>query len=452
MKYLTNLIADLHLFRKPCAPGKQRTCRANISWYNHLSEIAPFGYRRQLNGKPISCACLWKENNIRLHPLAALAVPAGTAQSMRQMTDLTKMLMVDAHQDLAYNMITFGRDYTRTAKATRELERGGPAPERTGDTLLGWPEYQRGRVAVIFATLFAAPLRRKLGEWDLQCYADTAQARHLYRSQIDAYQRLTDDHPDNFRLIHVRDDLRSVLDHWGKEDEEQHPVGLVILMEGAEGVHEPRELEEWRQLGVRIIGPAWAGTRFCGGTREPGPLTKEGYALLEGMAEFGFILDLSHMDEQAALQALDAYPGALIASHSNAQALLGDVQTNRHLSDRVIQGLLERGGIIGVVPANSFLKPGWKDSGGREGVTLDHVVAQIDYICQMAGDAQHTGIGTDYDGGFGLQSVPAEIETIADIRKIASPLAERGYSDDDIAAIFGGNLLRLLHDTLPEGL
>jgi membrane dipeptidase len=377
---------------------------------------------------------------------------AGTRRAARAMSDLTSMLMVDAHQDLAYNMITFGRDYTRAAITTRELERGGLAPEKTGDTLLGWPEYQRGQVAVIFATLFATPLRRRLGEWDTQCYADSAQAGRLYRSQIEAYQRLTDEHPDKFRLIHMDEDLNSVLENWAMEDKDEHPVGLVILMEGAEGVSEPAELEEWRQLGVRIIGPAWEGTRFCGGTHEPGPLTKEGYALLEGMAEFDFILDLSHMDEQAVLQALDVFTGALIASHSNARALLGNVQTNRHLSDRVIQGLLERDGIIGVVPANGFLKPDWKESGGRESVTLEHLVAQIDYICQMAGDARHTGIGTDYDGGFGLQSVPAEIDTIADVHKIALPLAERGYSDDDVAAILGGNWLRLLHETLAEGL
>jgi membrane dipeptidase len=373
------------------------------------------------------------------------------------MIDLTKMLMVDAHQDLAYNMVTFGRDYTRAAEVTRTLERGGLAPEKTGDTLLGWPEYQRGRVAVIFATLFAAPLRRKLGDWDTQCYANAEQAYSLYRSQIDAYQRLTDDHPDKFRLIRVHADLCSVLENWAREDQDEHPVGLVILMEGAEGVREPAELEEWHHLGVRIIGPAWAGTRFCGGTREPGPLTKEGYALLEGMAEFGFILDLAHMDEQAVLQALDAYPGALIASHANALALLGDVQTNRHLSDRVIQGLLERDGIIGVVPANGFLKPDWNENGGRENVALERVVAQIDYICQMAGDAQHAGFGTDYDGGFGLQSVPAEIDTIADLNKIGKLLSDKGYSDDDIVAVFGGNWLRLLHQTLqhetrPEGL
>jgi hypothetical protein len=58
-----------------------------------------------------------------------------------------KPLLVDAHQDLAWNMFTFGRDYTRAAAETRSLEQGGFAPSVNGDTLLGWPEYQQGRVA-----------------------------------------------------------------------------------------------------------------------------------------------------------------------------------------------------------------------------------------------------------------------------------------------------------------
>ena len=54
------------------------------------------------------------------------------------------MLIVDAHEDLAWNMLSFGRDYTRSALETRQLEKGTDAPKRNGDTLLGWDEYQRG--------------------------------------------------------------------------------------------------------------------------------------------------------------------------------------------------------------------------------------------------------------------------------------------------------------------
>jgi membrane dipeptidase len=70
----------------------------------------------------------------------------------------------------------------------------------------------------------------------------------------------------------------------------------------------------------------------------------------------------------------------------------------------------------------------------------------------MAGNAQHVGIGSDFDGGFGLQSVPAEINTIADLRKLIPLLEERGYTEDDIAAVMGENWLSLLEQTLPESL
>jgi membrane dipeptidase len=363
---------------------------------------------------------------------------------------MTDPIIIDAHQDLAWNMLTFGRDYTLSAAETRKREQGTLAPQVNGDTLLGWPDYQLGKVAIVFSTLFAAPVRRKLGEWDRQCYASDEEAHMQYSMQLDAYNRLVDEHPVLFHKIEKVSDLQSILMEWERTDTEEHPVGLVTLMEGAEAVREPAEVEEWYQRGVRIIGPAWAGTRFCGGTREPGPLTKEGFELLEHMAEFHLTLDLSHMDEKAALQALDSYPDTIIASHANALALLKGTSSNRHLTDEVIRELLDRGGVIGIVAANSFLRPDWNEAGGRSSVTLETYVAQIDYICQMAGNSLHVGIGSDFDGGFGLQSVPAEIDSVSDLRKIIPILRQKGYTEVDITAILGRNWLVLLQNTLPE--
>ena len=363
---------------------------------------------------------------------------------------MTDYLLVDSHEDLAWNMLTFGRDYTLAAKDTRLDETGALASQVNDDTLLGWPDYQRGKVAVVFSTLFAAPERHKLGDWDRQCYGSDEEAHMRYSLQLDAYERLVDEHPALFQKVETCAGLQSVLAHWQRADTEEHPVGLVVLMEGAEGVREPAELEDWYRRGVRFIGPAWVGTRFSGGTHEPGGLTKEGYALLERMAEFHLTLDISHMDEKAALQALDSYTGAVVATHANALALLKGTNSNRHLTDRVLQGLLERDGVIGIVPANSFLLPDWHESGGRSAVTLEHYVAQMDYVCQMAGDARHVGIGSDFDGGFGLQSVPIEIDTISDLRKIIPILIQRGYTEADTAAILGNNWLRHLQNTLPE--
>lgn len=365
------------------------------------------------------------------------------------------MLIVDAHEDLAYNMLTYGRDYTRSAAETRALESGTIEIKAKEDTLLGWPDYQRGRVALIFATLFSTPARLRSGDWDHLCYANIGEANRLYRSQLDLYHRLVDDNPKAFRLVESRKDLDEVLAGWeavqsiNNEDAPDTPVGLVVSMEGAEGVGGPAELEDWWAGGVRWIGLAWAGNQYCGGTREPGGLSRQGFELLEGMSSLGFGLDISHMDQAAALQALDFYPGTVIASHSNANALLRGLEGNRHLNDDVIRILLDRDGVIGILPYNGFLQPGWKQGDRRESLSLMHVVAHIDYICQIAGDAHHVGIGSDFDGGFGRQSVPPEIDTIADLQKLAPLLSERGYSDDDIYAIFAGNWINRLQRILP---
>jgi membrane dipeptidase len=363
-----------------------------------------------------------------------------------------KPFIIDSHCDLAWNMQTYGRDYTRSAAETRRLEKGSAVPESNGDSLIGWPDYQRGRVALVFSTLFASPARARMGAWDTVVYSDYEEAHRLYLDQLHLYRQLADSKPDHFRLILNTKDLRHHMDEWGSPEKKDHPVGLLPLMEGADAIRSPAELEEWYSLGLRLIGLAWAGTRYAGGTREPGPLTEEGRRLLKAMASFNFTLDLSHMDEQSALEALDLYEGPLAASHANCLALLPNFPTNRHLSDRVMRGLIERDGVIGIIPVNSFLKSGWSLSRGgrRDEVTLDVVAAHLDHVCQLAGDARHVGLGTDFDGGFGLQSVPPELDTIADLQKLVPLLVARGYSESDAAYILGGNWLNFLEKNLPS--
>ena len=383
-----------------------------------------------------------------------------------------KFFLVDAHEDLAWNILTFERDYTQSVQQIRAREAGTNIPQLNGSTLLGWDAYQQGKVGLVFATLFGAPLRTKEGEWDILCYKDDTQAHTLYRRQLDVYHKLTEEHPGHYRLIRTKQELSNHLQEWQQAPEyvlpEMHPeaappaeeedltdlnrppVGLVVLMEGAEGIRSIEELPEWWDGGVRLIGPAWAGNRFCGGTKEPGQLTKAGFELLEAMADLGFILDLSHMDEPAVIQALDTYSGALIASHANPLALLPGEESNRFLSNSVIEGILERDGVIGIVPYNRFLDSNWVKGMRRELVSIQQVADHIDYICQLAGDARHVGIGSDFDGGFGWQHVPEEINSIADLQQLAPLLAEKGYSDNDLAAIFGGNWLNVLESALPE--
>jgi membrane dipeptidase len=136
-----------------------------------------------------------------------------------------------------------------------------------------------------------------------------------------------------------------------------------------------------------------------------------------------------------------------MASHSNPQAL---VPGDRQIGDPLIEGIAERGGVIGVVLYNGFLRRDWHRRDRKQRVTLTDVVRAIDHICQRVGDAAHVALGSDFDGGFGAESVPAEFDTVADLVKIATALGEHGYEPDHVASIMGGNWLRLLRRMLPE--
>lgn len=356
------------------------------------------------------------------------------------------MYIVDAHQDIAYNALCFARDYRQSALKKRRNEVGTDHPKRNGSVTTGLPEAIAGRIALVFATLFVAPKSKKPAGWDDMSYTDIKTANKLAMQQMDYYQRITDE-DDRLRLVQNEADLDAVLATWAADKPiTERQQGLVILMENADPIIEPRQFEEWYEMGVRLVGPAWQATRYCGGTGQPGPLTDLGRELLEVMASFNVILDLSHMAEQSYLEAVDRYEGVIIASHSNPRKFCN---TDRHLSDEMIRLLAERDGVIGVVMANQFLDGDWRGNGAhKHDVTLQRVTEIIDHICQTTGSAAHVGLGSDFDGGFGVESIPQEFDTVADLWQIKDALTTRGYETDDVSAILGGNMTRKLRESL----
>lgn len=376
-------------------------------------------------------------------------------------------IIVDAHQDLAWNASAFGRDYSQSAHARRaqEIATNSLGYRLNGNTMLGLPDYLRGRIAVIFGTLFVSPRRKQSGEWEEHiCYRNAEEAHRLYNRQLDYYHRLADEHP-RFRLIGDRKDLEEVLASWEGPEAAPDPdpsappplpgpanaqVGLVPLMEGADGIREPREAEAWMERGLRIVGLAWTGTRYAGGTREPGPLTPEGRRLVKTLADLGLMLDLAHSSDESFFEALDLFEGVVMCTHANPRALLRNPSApERHLSDDMIRRLAERGGVIGVVPYNRFLKADWKDGDNRADVPLTRLIDAIDYICQLTGSASHVGIGTDFDGGFGAETTPLGLDTVADLSKIGDALRERGFSQADAEGVLANNWLSVLRRGLP---
>jgi membrane dipeptidase len=316
--------------------------------------------------------------------------------------------------------------------------------------MVGLPELLAGRVAVVFGTVFTMPAHRAMFNWDT-VYRDAQTAHSQGMAQLDVYHRWADDE-QQIALVGSQAELEAVLASWQADSppgvsNDVRQVGIVPLMENADPIREPAELEMWFERGIRIVGPAWARSRYSGGTGEPGPLTDLGRELLEFMAELGVGLDLSHMAERAALQAIDRFEGVLLASHSNPRGL---VPGDRQLSDTLIRSIAEREGVIGVVLYNGFLSRGWRLRDRKERVTLDDVVRAIDYVCQRVGSAEHVALGSDVDGGFGSESVPMGLDTVADLPNIAVALKEHGFEPGHIVDILGGNWLRLLRRLLPE--
>ncbi|NWG18634.1 MAG: membrane dipeptidase [Chloroflexi bacterium] len=359
------------------------------------------------------------------------------------------MIVVDAHEDIAYNALCYGRDYRRAAWETRRLEANNEVTKQRGQATVGLPDSLLGRVGLVFATLFVAPYDGTDDKpWSKLTYHTPREAYDLATRQLDYYNRLADE-DERVRLVKTAADLDAVLATWndgaGVAD---HRQGLVLLMENADPILEPTQFEEWYERGVRIVGPAWEATRYCGGTGYPGPLTPLGFELLDVMAGLNAILDLSHMAEIAFLQAVDHYEGVIIASHSNPRHFRN---SDRHLSDAMIKRLAERDGVMGIVLFNAFLSDTYKKGDRKTDVPLAVVIEAVDYVCQLTGSAAHVGIGSDFDGGFGAEHIPDGLDTTSDLWLIGERLRARGYAEADIAAILGGNMLRKLRQGLPGG-
>lgn len=350
-----------------------------------------------------------------------------------------KPIIVDAHEDIAWNKVTLNRDLLETVPQKRAREGTNPW-HKEGSATVGLADLLEGNVRVVFATIYVAkafPDRTAPGK----TYATPQEAHDQGLEQLAYYAGLAMD--PRVSIITSRQDLDKVV------EAEKPRVGLVMLMEGADPITEPENAQEWFEAGVRIVGPAWSQTRYSGGTRAPGPLTELGRALMPQLERNGFILDTSHMAEQSFFDAMELFHGTVIASHSNCRAFI-NTDPDRQLSDEMIKAIVARDGVIGAVLYNRFVKENWEATARKDAVTLADVVRHVKHICDLAGNARHVGIGTDFDGGFGMESTPAEIDTVADLHKVGDTFASAGFSDDDVRNFLGGNWIRVLQKALPS--
>jgi membrane dipeptidase len=227
------------------------------------------------------------------------------------------------------------------------------------------------------------------------------------------------------------------------------PIGYVLSLEGADSILSLDHLSRAWEQGVRAIGPAHYGPSvYANGTDAEGGLNARGRELVKEMDRLGFILDVTHLNDQCFWEALDIFSGPVWASHQNCRVLVPHM---RQFSDEQIKALIARGAVIGAALDAWMLVPGWvrgKTTPRSAGVTLETVVNHIDHVCQLAGNERHIGIGSDLDGAFGCEQTPADLDTISDLARLPETLERRGYQPNEIQGILRGNFIHFLSRTL----
>jgi membrane dipeptidase len=364
------------------------------------------------------------------------------------------MLIADGHLDLAYNALQVNRNLLDSVMTIRTQEAdnppGIPGGWGAGDGTVALPEMRQGKVALSFATLLAGCSGHPVPHMD---YPTPQHAHAIARGQLAYYRTL--EKGGWIRILTNRGALDSHMAEWEAWDARQTqaeappPLGFVISMEGADPIIHPDDLDEWWDLGLRMLiithfGPG----RYCGGTGTELGLSEKGPALLAAMERLGMLVDMTHFSDPAFWQVLDLYGGPLLASHTNSRVL---VPGQRQFSDEQMNAIIARDGVIGSCLDDWMLRPGWTTGvSTNEGITLDDLVDHIDHVCQLAGDSRHAAIGSDLDGGYGQKQCPSDLDTIADLQKLLPLLAHRGYTEDDIANIMYRNWVVLLQRTWVE--
>jgi membrane dipeptidase len=349
------------------------------------------------------------------------------------------MIVIDMHLDLAMNALNWNRDLRKSAHAIRADEAGLKQKGRAAGTV-AFPDMRAGEMAVCSATLLARENPRGGSDIDFRA---PEMAYGFAMGSLAYYRQLEAE--GHCRIIVDSAGLDRHITEWQSRGSAATPLGFIISMEGADPIVSPDQVQHWFDAGLRVASLVHYGvSRYAHGTGSPGGLTPLGKPMLQAMAAAGMLLDVTHLADDSFFQALEIYHGPVLATHNNCRAL---VPGDRQFTDDQIKLIVERGGVIGAAFDNWMLYPGYvRMETPRELITIASVVDHIDHVCQLAGNAHHVAIGTDLDGGYGIEQSPNDLDTIADLQKIPAILRQRGYAEEDVRAIMHGNWLRFYHE------
>jgi membrane dipeptidase len=313
-----------------------------------------------------------------------------------------------------------------------------------------------------------------MSAWVDAPYADRAGASFARAMQhIETIHAFVDRHPDRLLFATTAADVRRA-----------KMEGKVAILIGVEGGHAIEgSLDRLRDLharGARYLtltwnnGNAWAGSSIGEGNTRTGGLTPFGRDVVREMNRLGMLVDLSHVSDSTFYDAIAVSTVPVIASHSSARAL-SDVP--RNLTDDQLRAIARNGGVVNVNFYSRFIDSRYRagiehveetvrqaraaaraageDSASAAkrisamrdslaaaipptpfSVLIDH----IDHIAKVAG-VDHVGLGSDFDG---VSALPLGMEDVTRLPRIAQALLDRGYSEDDVKKILGGNMLRVM--------
>ncbi|TLP82681.1 dipeptidase [Maribacter sp. ACAM166] len=355
------------------------------------------------------------------------------------------MFIFDAHLDLSMNAMEWNRDLTWPVEEIRKSEQGLTDKPDRGNNTVSLDAMRKGNIGLCMATQIARYVHKTnpLPGWNSaqQAWAHTQGQLAWYKSMEDLGEMVQ---------ITNGTQLEAHLELW-KSDQEKKPIGYLMSLEGADSIIDISYLQKSFDQGLRAIGPAHYGPgTYAHGTNSSGGIGVKGRELLKEIQRLGLILDVTHLCDLSFWETMVNYDGPLWASHNNCRTL---VDHHRQFTDEQLKEIIARKGVVGVVLDAWMMVPNWErgvSTPTSAGVSLEKMLDNIDHICQLAGNTDHVGIGSDLDGGFGNEQGPADLDTIADLQKVPDLLKNRGYSQQDVENIMNGNFIHFLKRNLSQ--